>query len=150
MGQRRVSRPGFFRLIHVSRSSSDFRYLIPTYDNDNLLCLLEDILELNEEDFATYVRNGNTESVADKHVHETIPEGNEDEKEDEEAPDQDKKVTAEETDKKEDEAKTIEDHHEESNTETTASTGIVVIPEDLPELEEDSPLNDPELREQLQ
>jgi hypothetical protein len=108
-------------------------YLIPTYDNDNLLCILEDILELNEEDFMTFPDRGNSLSIVDCASgggrHSTIMEDNEDGEKDEETP-------KEEIDQK-----------HESDT-TTIGGAIVVIPEDLPALE-DSALNDPELREQL-
>jgi len=127
-------------------------YLIPTYDNDNLLCLLEDILELNEEDFGTFVTNGIAEPVTDSILgrHDTIMEDNEDaEKDDEESTqrkaskDEAKKLAEVEKEKEE------TDEHQQKQDSEQAPAGIVVIPEDLPELE-DSALNDPELREQLQ
>lgn len=144
----------------VDRSKWDKdEYLIPTYDNDNLLCLLEDILELNEEDFGTFVSTGNSEPVADSilanAVHDTIMEDNEDgEKEEEESTLQRKTAEEEETKKEPTEEEQTDkdggdEHQQKQDSETSAPTGIVVIPEDLPELE-DSALNDPELREQLQ
>lgn len=128
-------------------------YLIPTYDNDNLLCLLEDIVELNEDDFTTLVRNGNPESVADSILgrHSTIMEDNEDgEKEAEEEPATQRRgseVEGEEKEQKEEKGDSGPGQQKET-PESSATRGVVVIPEDLPDLE-DSALNDPELREQL-
>lgn len=119
-------------------------YLIPVYDNDSLLCLLEEILELNEEDFITYPEpeGGRCAPVSESSVgrHSTIMEDNEDGEKDE--PEQSKENA--------DPAKMeIKDGgREKRESEAAAFSGIVVIPEDLPELE-DSALNDPELREQL-
>jgi flagellar motor protein MotB len=126
-------------------------YLIPTYDNDNLLCLLEDILELNEDDFTTLVRNGNAESVADGILgrHETIMEDNEDgEKEADDEPPINHRESEEEENEQKEEKEEGEQSQQKENPEANAKVGMVVIPEDLPDLE-DSALNDPELREQL-
>lgn len=102
---------------------------------------------------------GNSEPVADSilgnAVHDTIMEDNEDgEKEEEESTLQRKAADEEETKKEPTEEEQTDkeggdEHQQKQDSETSAPTGIVVIPEDLPELE-DSALNDPELREQLQ
>jgi len=127
-------------------------YLIPTYDNDNVLCLLEDILELNEEDFATFVTtNGNFESAGDGILgkHDTILEDEDGEKEDSEEASKHvgRRKTEEAATEEKEEKKGDENPQQEP--ETSATVVFVVIPEDLPGLEE-SALNDPELREQLQ
>jgi FtsZ-interacting cell division protein YlmF len=131
----------------IERSKWDNdEYLIPTYDNDNLLCLLEDILELDEGDFVTYVKDGNHEQVSDGKpvVHDTILE-DEEEKEEEEP----QKVREEEKEMVEKKDKGEEKQAAEEDQSDSSSSVVVVIPEDLPELDKDSALNDPELVEQL-
>jgi hypothetical protein len=126
----------------IERSKWDKdEFLIPTYENDNLLCLLEDILELDEDDFVAYVSNDKpAESAANGKpavVHDTILE----DEEEKDGGDQQEKTTAEE--------ETSDEAEKKQEAAESGSTIVRVIPEDLPEVDKDSALNDPELIEQL-
>jgi len=121
-------------------------YLIPIYENDNLLCLLEDVLELNEdEDFTIRVgRSKSTNSSADDAAISDMPPLIPISEKEEEKGKVVQPQKLEEHQQKEEECK-----RKCSKIESPSGNGLVVIPEDFPEME-DSPLNDPELREQLQ
>jgi len=104
-------------------------YLIPTYDNDSVLCLLEDILEINDEDFETSA----DKSAAADEVEKRDASSDVGEK---------KSPENEETAKEQNGVDTSKDGSQTSGT-------VVIIPEDLLAMEDSVLANDPELRDLL-